>query len=595
AIAIRANDGLRIASTALLSARGQLGTQHNNNSSTWLSGDSSDGRIHLESNGPFNFAGFNSLAGLEPTISDPAVDTGINVLPIEVGTGADGALNLGSELPGTTWVIDTGATPTDMVRVFDATGTLAIMGSLPGGILELTSLTLPADVTLRAFGGNPLLIRVSGSALVEGIIDASGSPGGLVDTSGTDPLPGLGGLGGPGGGRGGDGGVVDGVNNMPGADGGLPGDLPADLVAGTPYSSGGGTGLPSSNPDALPATGGQNVVGGSFSEPPTGGGGGGYSDAGGDGGFSNSGISPVAVGAGGSTYLNNDFVHPVTFAPLMIGGGGGAGGGAADFPDPPLTHAPGTGGGGGGGFLQIAVGGFFNLTSTAQLLARGGDAFRGPQFGANGGSGAGGAIRLQGLGVLRVDGAVISVAGGMPDRAVADHPDATQVMNAMYVENAGNIGGQGGAGRIQIESPLGFNAEPPTTCGAGITMGICPPASVGAFVRAGAGVSEATTTSYQVVVDSGSYPGQAEFSAILQTPGFSPEAAPTVLSFVRGASESASQPGVFDQFTPWTDDPSTLRNPQTVQMKHILIGLPTQGGGVTQPTLEEVEASFRFE
>lgn len=594
AIAIRASSGLRIASTAFLSARGRPGTENNGNSQSFKSGASADGRIHLESNGPFNFAGFNSLAGLLPTIADSAVDTGINVLPVNVGTGMDGPLNLGSEAPGTTWIISTGATPSDFARVFDSTGTVVTTASQPGGILELTSLTVPEDVTLRGLGMNPLIIRVTGGASIEGIIDVSGSPGGLVDTSGASPLPGLGGMGGPGGGRGGDGGVADGTVNTPGGDGGFPIDLPGDLVASPPYSSGGGTtGSPVSAPDAMPATGGQNIVNGAVNDFPTGGGGGGFAKMG-LVGSSSSGVSPVPFGQGGGTYLSNDFVHPVTFEPLLIGGGGGAGGGGSNFPDPPLTHSPGTGGGGGGGFLQISVGGFFNLTSTAQLLARGGDSFRGPQFGANGGAGAGGAIRLQGLGVLRVDGAMINALGGTPDRPVAEHPDQSQVANANYLENAGTIGGQGGSGRIQIESPLGLNADPPTTCGDATTAGICPPASVGAFLLADAGVSTAETETYPVGVENGAVPGFPVFSSILQTPGFSPESAPTVLSFVRGASEDPAAPGTMTEFTPWTDDPSALRNASYLQMKHILIGAPTPGGGVTQPTLEEVELLFDY-
>lgn len=591
-IAIRGTGGVRISETALLTAQGRPGTEHNNNSPTFRSGDSSDGRIHIESNGPVTSPSLNSLTGLEPALSDPGVSGAINLSPIDVGNGGDGALNLGTEPAGTTWVIDTGATAADFAQVFDELGAVVITAAQPGGILELSSLTVPADITLRVWGGNPLVMRVQGSAFIDGTIDASGGPGGLVDASGLDPVAGLGGRSGPGGGHGGDGGYNDGMVSIAAAVGGLPGSLPADMVAQPPYSSNQPTSNPGEVVRARPAMGGLNA-GGAFNDRPSGGGGGAFTHDGGAG-SQKPASTTLAGGAGGSRYLSNLFAHPFTLMPVRAGGGGGAGGGASSGIDPPLAHAPGTGGGGGGGFVEIAAGDLLTVNSTAQLLARGGNAYRAPQFAANGGSGAGGAIRLRGLGLVRIDGAVIDVAGGAANLPPADHPDPAQVAAATYTANFGFVGGTGSSGRIRIESPLGFSTEVPAACAVNVIAGVCPPATVGTFVLADAGVSVAMSLTYHAGVEGGAYPGMPQFGALQQTPGFSPDEAPTVWSFVRGASEDINHPGAPAEFGAWTDDPSTLRSVQYLQMKHVLVSAPTAGGGATHPVLDSAEVLLTY-
>lgn len=594
AIVIRANHGLRVSSTAWLSARGRPGTEHNGNSTTYVGGASSDGRIRLESNGAFDFPGFNSFAGLLPTITDSAVGTGINALPIEVGQGTDGVLQLGAEAPGATWVIDTGATPSDFARVFDASGQLVLTAGSPGGVLELATLVLPAGVTLRGWGNNPLTIRVANSATIDGTIDVSGGPGGLVDSVSLVPMAGAGGLPGPGGGHGGVGGVADGSGDVAAGSGGFPLGLPADLVWTPPLSAHDGAGQPIPDPRAHAATGGGNVVGGGNSDFAPGGGGGGYGAAGDDGSTRLGGSSP-AVGRGGSAFLNNRFVHPTAFTPLAVGGAGGGGGGASSFAEPPVLHSPGTGGGGGGGYLQISVGGFFSVGPTARLLANGGNAFRAPQFGGNGGGGAGGAIRLQGAGVLQIDGAILSALGGVPDLSVNEHPDPAQVANAIYLENSGAIGGRGGSGRIQIETPHGVSVTPPAVCGDLAVTGICPRPRAGAYLLAHAGFSVARTENYPLSVAAGARPGSAVFQGFAQSPSALANDGPTAWPYVRGLRESLDVPGTMTAFTPWSDDPSTLRDAEQVQLRFVMIGVAQPGGVVVdQPRLAEVELLYEY-
>ncbi|MEM7163813.1 MAG: hypothetical protein AAF581_00020 [Planctomycetota bacterium] len=593
-IAIRATQGLRIADDAVLTARGRPGTQHNNSSTTWLSGGSSDGRIHLESNGPSHYAGFHTFTGLEPPLSDSAVRTGVSALQVNVGSGGDGTLNLSSAAVGATWVVDSGATSADRARVFDEAGTLVLVAGQPGGVIELTTLIIPEQVTLRVWGGNPLTLRVTGAAKIDGTIDVSGGPGGLIDDSGSDPIAGAGGRAGPGGGDGGSGGIVSGSANVIGGIGTLPHSLPPELLATSPYSAGPQTSAPVPAVPALPAYGGRNVIGGSALDAASSGGGGGFGHPGNEGAAGNVGATTVAGGGGGSAYLNNDFIQPGTLATLLAGGAGGGGGGASDFSDLQLAHAPGTGGGGGGGCLQISVGGAFDLNATAQLLARGGDAFRATQWSGNGGGGAGGAIRLQGLSEMRINGAVISVAGGQANRPVADHPDPAQVIGASYIENSGELGGIGGSGRIQIESPFGINSEPAASCAVSSAAGICPAPTSGSFFLADAGTSVGQSLTYHVSVTNGVYPGHPQFHLIRQDPGTPPGDTPRVLSFMRGASEDRARPGTIGEFGPWTDSPSTLRNTQYVQLKHIFVARTDSAGMILPQILEEVEVLFDY-
>ncbi len=134
--------------------------------------------------------------------------------------------------------------------------------AINGGVFQFTTISIPAGVTVRALGPNPLILRVQGKVDIDGVLDASGFHANLSS----------GGAGGPGGFAGGDGGVPW----------GQPGEGP-----------GGGAG-------------GAGSFGGCFA-----GGGGGHATAGTGG---SSGVSPGGGGTYGSAY------------PFDLRGGSGAGG-----------------------------------------------------------------------------------------------------------------------------------------------------------------------------------------------------------------------------------------------------------------------------
>lgn len=74
-----------------------------------------------------------------------------------------------------------------------------------GGVFKFTDFHLPANVTLRAVGSNPLVITATGDVLIEGLIECSGLNGIGDDTFNSAVTPAPGGSPGPGGGKGGDG------------------------------------------------------------------------------------------------------------------------------------------------------------------------------------------------------------------------------------------------------------------------------------------------------------------------------------------------------------------------------------------------------
>lgn len=262
----------------------------------------------------------------------------------------------------------------------------------PSGILNYTSIDIPAGVTVR-FRRNalntPVVLLVSGNATIAGTIDISGRK--AADSFGAgsgnvadDGLPGDGGPGGYGGGR-----------------GGLTDVSPTGTPRGGQAGTGPGGGRPSSN--NLNDSG---CWGGSAS-------------------FATQGTRPGSncgsVTAG--TYANPELLP-------LIGGSGGAGGNGS-------TSAGGSGGGGGGGALLLAVSGTLNVTGS--ILANGGAggdygaSYGAPGVGSVGGGGSGGAIRLVAT-TMSGNGTINAIGAG-----TGVHP---------------NVGNQGnaGVGRIRLEA-----------------------------------------------------------------------------------------------------------------------------------------------
>ena len=330
---------------------------------------------------------------------------------------------------------------------------------------------------MRAFGADPLILRVQGDASIAGKIDVSGAKGGIPNLASMPPTPGLGGFGGPGGGNGGAGGVSDGVTPVNGQNGFLPPGIPPELD-GTlpPLSSPGPTGNPVPLTPATPAIGGESVA-----TPGTAGSGGG-------GGYTADGSNAMGVadgqhGAGGGRFGSNAFVSPLGTVMTTGGSGGGSGGGSPNSPDGIAANSPGSGAGGAGGYVEVNVGGVFFVASSAEILSRGGNAFRSAQFGGNAGAGAGGAILLRGDGftVFESPGPVIECVGGVANRDPSTDPLLSGILT--YTPNSDTSGGNGADGRIRIESPIGFNTGNPPPCPtspptADPAAGICPAPSV---------------------------------------------------------------------------------------------------------------------
>lgn len=579
-IGLFATGGISLTDTSLLVARGGDGGGQQPN---FLGGAGADGRIRLEANGGVNYSGLVDFTGLQPSLNSPGVTAGVASGTIDSGTAVDGSLDLTGEMGEFTINTNTGA-------IIDPAGMTLLTSMSGNGEFNFLRMVVPVDVTIRAFGDNPLIFRVQQNASVAGIIDVSGTDGGVPDfMDPANPTPGIAGIGGAAGASGGEGGISDGTNTIDGGHGSLPGGLPASLVGSVPpFGGGGSTGSTLPTATADPAGGGETVAAGAACGAictPGAGGGGGYAQDGSDA----SGVADAEHGVGGSSFGNSSFVDPATGALLQTGGGGGAGGGASNSsPDGIAAHSPGSGGGASGGYLEINVGGVFQLESTAQILAEGGDSYRAAAFGGNGGGGAGGAIVLRGNGLNVFDAPTISVSGGLANQ----DPSAF----ANYMPNSDNSGGNGSSGRIRIESPIGFNTAPPVDCAAVQipTSGVCPDPTIGAFLGATAVTSFAQFGPYPVGPGGDVTTSGAEFQDAVVTPTPIAGGAPTVQILYRGWTHSVDVPGTIEQLSGFASDPTGLTGASFFEVLYLLYGAPLPGGGVTQPTVDNVSLPIDF-
>jgi hypothetical protein len=301
--------------------------------------------------------------------------------------------------------------------------------SLPGGghvaagtvdgtlrVLNCTTLTIPAGVTLGVTGDHAPDLRATGAIQINGTIDVSATgfvPGpGLLNSSGA--TPGSGGGSSPTGGGG-----LGGTVGM----GGFGGS--GSTSVRSPGGGGGGGG---------PAGGGGGGSVGTYSAP--GGMGGGPSGGvGGDSGASSGGRHGVGIsgatdggssggraggGGGGGSY-------PST-GPFQTGGGGGGGGGSAIS-----STATGEHGGGGGGTVRLISAASITLGSSGLLKANGGGGLATNTLAGGGGGGAGGSLQMIAPTVLIPSGASLSARGGLGGSS-----------------GGGGAGGTGGPGRIDI-------------------------------------------------------------------------------------------------------------------------------------------------
>jgi len=258
--------------------------------------------------------------------------------------------------------------------------------TLPGATYNFTSFTIDPGVTVTVTGSQPLVIYCTGSATINGILDASGGNGsdGVTYTSG-----GPGGIAVAGGNNGGAGSFASGAGPLNGVDGTGTG---GGTTAGQGWSGGGGAGYATSGL----ASGGVGGFGGpsygdmNISGLETGSGGGG-----GSGGYD---CGAGGGGAGGGIIIINAAVSITISATGIIRSNGGNGGSDG-------TGNCGGGGGGSGGSLWIATP---SLTHNGMLEATGGiggaSAVSGSPYYGGGATGSEGRVRMDYNGAMAGSG-----------------------------------------------------------------------------------------------------------------------------------------------------------------------------------------------
>jgi hypothetical protein len=268
--------------------------------------------------------------------------------------------------------------------------------------LVIDDLTVAAAATLAPnLRTNPLVLLVTGDADIDGIIDVSGTSGGLA------------GAGAGGGGGGGDGGstVVGGTGAPSGQNSNPP------VGPGTGGGDGGGVGAGAGAPNNRNCGGGGGGgasanSGGSGSDAP-GGSAPGRSDwftgtGGGGGNACGSGAAGRAGRGGGGGGLIE--IQLVRGGDLDVAGIIDARGGDGEDG----FGASGGGGGGGGGVIRlITVGGILRVNASGLLVVEGGDGGRGGGLNNDGGGGSGGTIFSDdGPGTTRISPSARLVSGG---------------------------------------------------------------------------------------------------------------------------------------------------------------------------------------
>ena len=557
-IALRSSGDLSVElNTAELSARGGFGGV-TNPGNPLRGGNGSVGRIILEPGGQLGLPGVVELDGLDLPLMIPGLSQGIPVGTVNLGSGIDGPLDETVLTMGGVYTIDT-----ESGEIEDPTGTVILTAASGAGLFELSSFEVPADVTLRAIGAEPLEFLVDGPVEVFGTLDVSGEDGGI------SPAPGVaaaGALAGPAGGAGGASGEGAGTTAFPGADGALPPNLPASLI--NPPMTGGGSPVPSS--PIFSAEGGTESInispvcyGGS-------GGGGGHTLPGG------SSAEPVICGTpvagGGTEYGSSTFL---VADPLMVGsslelrtGGSGGGGGAGGSDGTGVSDA-GSGGGGGGGYLRIQAE-RISFFSGATIDASGGDAFQAGFRGGNGGAGGGGSIRLVTPGPLNIDAATtIRIAGGVANLSPS---------GASYQPNGRQSGGSGGMGRLRLESSLGFANSPDPV--------IVPDPVFGTFDTQGLARFVALSQPFRLTVDDGVV---RVGDAALDPPQVDQtNAAGVVRVLFEGAPADPSSPNLPGEFSPAVADVSLLEPFEFLRFRVYLYSSATEA-----PTVESIDLPYR--
>ncbi len=292
----------------------------------------------------------------------------------------------------TAHAVDSGSTGADgaLAPVADVA-----IGLPPGGILNYTTINIPANVTVTFFSdasNAPAVVLVQGDAVIDGSIDVSGKDGFAASGAGRQ--------GGPGG--------------FDGGRGGAP-----STNGGNGYGPGGGVGGIATGPSLSSECGGT---------------GGGFALAGGVS------ISACSGTPGGNAYGSERLVP-------IIGGSGGGGGRNS------LTTLQAASGGGGGGALLLAVSGTLTLNGT--ILATGGRGGDSVAERAAGGGGSGGAVRI--VTTTLAGSGSIDVTGGAGGAAFfgSAFPGGAGSFGRMHLEAETVLGSIASvpAGLVRLQAP----------------------------------------------------------------------------------------------------------------------------------------------
>ena len=306
---------------------------------------------------------------------------------------------------------------TDFTQIVPAQG---LPFNVSGGVFNFKNVTIPAGVTVRGEGTNPMIWLVSGDFRVAGTLTVQGGDGDRVNVLNSANFPTGAGPGTCGGGTGGRGSPNTtsrsmqgetgfGPGNLPGA-GGRPGQISCQGGCGRGSAGGGGSMSTQGDPNYKRQAG----VGTEFQQQLGIGGQGCNGTAGAPTRTLQGGVpAPVAFS---DSRQDNDFwgagvnvnqqVRITGELATPVGGSGGGGGGdlsnsagcnpnAVNF----INDPKGGGGGGGGGVLIIKALGRIIIENTGNINANGGNGGGGEQAGScnqggGGGAGAGGMVIL---------------------------------------------------------------------------------------------------------------------------------------------------------------------------------------------------------
>ncbi len=363
---------------------------------------------------------------------------------------------------------------TDFTQVVPKQG---VPFTVSGGVFHFHDIKIPAGVTVRGEGHNPLVFLASGEVVVEGTISADGGDGTIVDTvKGADtPVPG--GKGVCGGGDGGAGSPNRTDSSPKGQDGYGPGGVVGGGGKGghTGFGStepivgaGGGGGSMATFGDILPgpqgdiekgkggpgkgtdAVIGQNAPLGGNPGPLV------FKDKDPDNNFYGRDVRDVN---GRLTVVNGELQAPVAGQ----GGGGGGDKVTGNFPSGSagfFNNEKGGGGGGGAGVIIIKAIGPITVTSTGRISADGGNGGGGElngncSAGGGGGGGSGGMVILISSSRIelknKVSGFSVTADGGIGSNGIGKTGFWSKYEQAR--KKAKNRGGYGGLGIVELMAP----------------------------------------------------------------------------------------------------------------------------------------------